>query len=218
MAYISLENVSYTYNERKYPAVNNVTLDIYEGEKVAIMGDNGSGKSTLAKLILGLLKCQKGKVLLDGKAIDTYNLPQVGERLGYISSNPNQMLFNTSVYNEISFGLKWKGKSREETQEYCEQFLKYFKIWHLRNEVPFNLSEGQKQLIAIIAVLVLQPPMLILDEPTKSIDNAQKKNLQLILQEIWSKGTGLIVISHDRDFISYFNGRNIHMVKGKVVK
>lgn len=218
MVIISLQKVSYIYNGRKEAAVKNISLSIGQGEKIAITGLNGSGKSTLAKLILGLLKPQNGKIILDGRPVAKYSLVGVGEKLGYVLQNPSQMLFNTSVYNEIAFGLKWRGKSKNEVHCLCKRYLDFFDLWDLRYELPFNLSEGQKQLVAISAVLALQPRYLILDEPTKSIDTFRKKRLKGILQEIWRRGTGIMVISHDTEFISGFDGRRIHMSKGEVVE
>lgn len=217
MAFISLRQVSYTYNGRKEAAVKDVSLDFARGEKVAITGLNGSGKSTLAKLMLGLLKAQKGEIYLDGRPVAKYSLAEVGEKIGYVLQNPSQMLFNTSVYNEVAFGLKWKGKSKDEVYRTCKSYLEYFNLWPLREEFPFNLSEGQKQLVALTAILALQPGYLILDEPTKSIDTLRKKKLLDILQDIWRQGTGIMVISHDAEFIARFGGRRVHLEKGEVV-
>ena len=218
LPFVSLEGVSYTYSGRKEAAVNNITLSFNKSEKITVTGANGSGKSTLAKLILGLLKPQKGKIILDNRPVDKYSLVEIGEKIGYVLQNPNQMLFNTSVYNEIAFGLKWKAKSKEEVRSLCKKYLDLFQLWEIRHEMPFNLSEGQKQLVVISAVLALQPSFLILDEPTKSIDTFRRKILADILQEIWRQGTGIMIISHDFELIAGFNGRRIHMVKGEIVE
>lgn len=218
MAFISMQGVSYTYNGRKEAAAKNISLNIEEREKISLTGLNGSGKSTLARLILGLLKPQAGNIALDGLPLGEYSLVKIGEKVGYVVQNPSQMLFNTSVFNEIAFGLKWKGKDRDEVFRLCKKYLEFFELWHLRDELPFNLSEGQKQLVVICAVLALQPRYLILDEPTKSIDTFRKKRLKGILQEIWRRGTGIMVISHDMEFLTAFDGRRIHMVKGEVVE
>jgi energy-coupling factor transport system ATP-binding protein len=217
MALLSLKQVSYTYNGRQRAAVKDVSLDINPGEKVTITGLNGSGKSTLAKLMLGLLKAQKGTVLLDGKPVQKYSLPEVGEKVGFLLQNPSQMLFNTTVYNEVAFGLKWRGKSSAEVHRICKRYLEHFSLWQLREAFPFNLSEGQKQLVALTAILALQPACLVLDEPTKSIDVLRKKQLKAVLEDIWRQGTGIIVISHDMDFINGFGGRRVHLVEGEVV-
>ncbi len=216
MVNINLNNVSYTYSGRLEPAVENVTLSLDSGEITAITGLNGSGKSTLARLILGLLKPQEGQVCLDNRPVNSYTLAEVGEKIGYVLQNPNQMLFNTTVYNEVAFGLRWKGMKGEELKARCNQYLELFHLWPLRNKLPFNLSEGQKQMVAISAVLALEPSCLILDEPTKSIDTLRKKILIRVLRDIGCLGTGIIVISHDRSFVDALGGREINMVKGKI--
>ena len=215
MPYIELRSVSYTYSSRVKPAVKEVSLSFDRGEKIAVCGFNGSGKSTLAKLVMGILKPQKGRILLDG--VDSRKNPpwEVGKKLGYIMQNPTGMFFNPTVREEVNFCLKWKGCSpgKETPGEY---YLKYFNIWHLRDEVPFNLSEGEKQLVALSAVLALHPQFLVLDEPTKTIDSLRKEKLQEVLQDIWARGTGLILISHDREFVSRFGGRRVEMEGGEV--
>jgi energy-coupling factor transporter ATP-binding protein EcfA2 len=216
MAFVKLENVSYTYSGRIEPAVNGVSLNLKGGEMLAITGLNGSGKSTLVRLILGLLKAKSGKVYLDDRLINSYTLPGVGEKIGYVLQNPNQMLFNTSVYDEVAFGLRWKGLRGSELENRCFDYLSLFGLWPLRDKLPFNLSEGQKQMVAISAVLALQPSSLILDEPTKSIDSCRKKILNEVLCNINRQGTGVIVISHDRKFVDALGGKAINMHKGKV--
>lgn len=216
MAFIKLEKVSYTYSGRMQPAVDDVSLTLEGGEMAAITGLNGSGKSTLARLILGLLKAKSGKVYLDNRPINSYTLPDVGKKIGYVLQNPNQMLFNTSVYNEVAFGLRWKGLRGNELKKRCFEYLNLFELWPLRNILPFNLSEGHKQMVAISAVLALQPSCLILDEPTKSIDTSRKKILTDALCNIGRQGTGVIVISHDRNFVDALGGREINMYRGKI--
>lgn len=217
MSYIVLDAVSYTYRGQKQAAVKNVSFSLEQTEKVLLTGLNGSGKSTLARLITGLLKPQQGTVFLDDRPVSDYSLPEVGQKLGFVLPNPVQMFFNSSVYNEIAFGLKWRGKSQPETERLCRDYLGHFDLWEHRDQLPFNLSEGQKQLVAITAVLALQPCYLILDEPTRSIDPYRKKRLLEVLQEIWSRGTGLLIITHDREFMAGLKGRRIHMAGGEVV-
>lgn len=197
--------------------MKDVSLQFSKGEKVAILGLNGSGKSTLAKLMLGLLQPQQGRVVVDGRSVERYSLPEIGQKIGFVMQNPNGMLFCTSVLNEVAFGLRWKGYNTGEILEVCKDILTYFDLYHLRNELPFNLSEGEKQLVALCAILALQPEYLILDEPTKSIDAYRRKKLREVLADICSRGTGIIVISHDVEFVAGFNGRKIHMAKGEVI-
>lgn len=217
MLFYELSDVGFTYPGRKEQAIRNVSLQIGQGEKIALTGLNGSGKSTLAKLMMGILRAQQGAVNLEGKPVGSYTLPQIGSRVGYISQNPNIMFFNTSVLEEISFGLRWRGKSRAETGEIAKRYLRNFGLWEERERMPFNLSEGQKQLVAILSMLVLEPAYLILDEPTKSLDTLRKKQLLKTLEEVAQRGKGIIMISHDREFVQRFAGRKIRMKNGEVV-
>jgi len=217
MAFFELDKVSYTYSGRAEPAVADITLSLAKGELAAITGLNGSGKSTLTRLMLGLLKPQSGRLSLEGKPISSYSLAAVGEKIGYVLQNPNQMLFNTSVFNEVAFGLRWKGIKGSDLKERCHHYLDLFNLWSLRDQFPFNLSEGQKQMVAISAVLALHPSCLILDEPTKSIDSYRKDILVEVLAAVNTLGTGVIVVSHDRPFVEALGGREIKMVRGKVV-
>ncbi|OPL10327.1 MAG: hypothetical protein AVO34_11095 [Firmicutes bacterium ML8_F2] len=216
MPYISLNKVSYIYSGRSMPAVKDITLAFEQGEKIALTGMNGSGKSTIARLMLGLLKPQAGTVTLANRPIGDYSLVGIGEKLGYVLQNPTQMLFTTTVYDEIAFGLRWKGVSGTELDTVCKNILKHFALWPLRNKMPLTLSEGQKQLVAICAVLALKPAYLILDEPTKSIDTFRKDILLKTLQDIGRKGTGIIIISHDREFTHRLCDREIKVFDGKV--
>lgn len=216
LSYLALRNVSFTYPGQESPAVKDVSLDIHPGQKIALVGNNGSGKSTLAKLMLGLLRPERGTIILDNKPIREYSLPQVGRKLGYIPQNPNQMIFNTSVFDEINFGLKWKGKTAAEAFHICKMFLEHFGIWSLKGRRPLNLSEGQKQLVVIIAVLVLEPACLILDEPTKNLDTGSKLKLLGVLEDIASRGMGIILITHDKEFVESFHGQTIQMDKGEI--
>lgn len=218
MIYIRLDDVSYTYMGKKEPAVKNISLNFARKEQAAIVGLNGSGKSTLAKLVLGLLTPQKGQIIIDGRQVDKYSLAERGRKIGYVYQNPNQMLFNQSVYEEVAFGLKWKGINGDNVHRTCRELLKYFNLWHLKDEFPFNLSEGEKQMVVLVATLALKPDYLILDEPTKSIDAFRKKRLKEILIDIWKQGTGTIVISHDKEFVSGLDKRVICMLNGEVIK
>lgn len=216
MPYIDLANVVYTYPGRTQPALRGINLSIEKGEIIAITGLNGSGKSTLAKIMVGLLKPQEGCVFLGGRDLRRYTLPEIGARLGFVSQDPGQMLFNLTVSNEVAFGLKWRGKNKDETEKLARSYLRRFGLWHLKNSNPFHLSEGQKQLVVISAIMALSPAFLILDEPTKNIDTFHKKKLQKILFSLANRGTGIILVSHDRDFVPGFGGRKIHLINGEV--
>ncbi len=216
MCFLCLDSVSFTYQGKKTPAVDDISFVFTAKKSVAITGLNGSGKSTLARLMVGLLKPQKGKITLAGRPIENFSLPEIGTKLGFVLQNPSLMLFNTSVYNEVAFGLKWKGKTKVEIQKICYKYLTYFDIWELRNEMPFNLSQGEKQLVVLSSILALEPKCLILDEPTKNIDTYRKNKLKELLKSIRAKGKPLIIITHDYDFAEGLYDTKIHMADGRI--
>ncbi|MGM0653023.1 MAG: energy-coupling factor ABC transporter ATP-binding protein [Bacillota bacterium] len=217
VSYINLQNVSYMYRGRSEPAVKKVSLELYQGESAVLTGLNGSGKSTLARLMLGLLKPQEGAVYLEGKPVSSFSLPEIGARLGYVLQDPSQMLFNTSVYNEVAFGLRWQGLGGDELAARCRYYLESLGLWKLRGKMPLTLSEGQKQLVAVCAVLALEPAILILDEPTRSIDTYHREILINRLLQIGKDGTGIMVITHDRDLVKTLGSREIKMQEGEVI-
>lgn len=217
MPYIVIEDISYTYPGKSEPAVKNVSLLIRKGEKVSITGLNGSGKSTLVKVILGFLKPQRGKVYLDKKPLKEYNLQEIGSKLGFVSQRPEQMIFNTCVYDEVAFGLNWRNFSRDKINKICKYYLEYFNLLEYSDQIPLSLSEGQKQLVVISAIMALNPQFIIFDEPTKSIDIARRKNLVELMKKVWRDGTGMIVVSHDKEFVKSLGTRNIRMHKGEVI-
>ena len=126
------------------------------------------------------------------------------------------MIFNTTLFDEISFGLKQQGIVKEKIELTVDGYLKEFDLFELRNKNPFKLSDGQKQLLVISAVLAMQNKFIILDEPTTGIDKVNKKRLVNLLNKINSEGTGIILISHDNHLINDLNCREIFMCKGEV--
>ncbi|HJO94668.1 MAG TPA: ABC transporter ATP-binding protein [Victivallales bacterium] len=218
MDYITINHVYYKYCSAEDYAVKDISINISKGELLLITGGNGSGKSTLLKLIMKAVKPESGNINLEGKSLNSYSINEIGQKIGFVFQNPNHMIFNTTVYNEFAFGLKQIKKSSTEIDKLAEYYLKKFDLYHLSNSNPFNLSEGQKQLLIISAVLAMKPDFLILDEPTTGIDKNHKQILIEILNTIHSDGTGIIIISHDNKLINELNGREIFMQQGKIVE
>ena len=170
----------------------------------------------MAKIMIGLLKPQEGHVFLDGRDIKSYTFPEIRARLGFVSQEPKQMNFNLTVDNEIAFGLKWRKRGYVKIKTLVGNQLHYYSLSPYTDENSFNLSKGQKQMVAISAIMALSPIFLILDEPTKNIDTYLKGKLQKNLLNIATHGTGIILISHDTDFLSSFEGRNFRLNNGIV--
>ena len=216
MDYIKLKNISFEYSKGK-KVINNISTKMYKEEITAILGANGSGKTTLGKLTMGILKPINGEIHLFNRDIKDLSLGQIGSKIGYLFQNPEKQFFAQTVEDEVGFVLKVKGFSKEYIDEKVNDLLNLFQLSHLREEFPLRLSQGEKQRLAIAAVLANEPEYLILDEPSKGLDIDRKKTLIKILKEMNSSGRGMTVISHDNDFVNQLSHRVIEMHRGEIL-
>ncbi|MCT4621782.1 MAG: ATP-binding cassette domain-containing protein [Marinisporobacter sp.] len=198
---ISMKKLCFTYeNEKK--ALKGVNLSIFKGEIFGIMGENGGGKSTLLKNISGLVKPTKGKLLVKGE-------------VGYLSQNPNDYLFNDTVYEEIKYTLDQKGiNDLSRIEKVCKELdiLKY------KDKNPRDLSGGEKQRVALASILVMEPEILILDEPTRGLDRNLKERLGRIIKELQRNGKTVILVTHDVEFVGKYCDRVCLMFDGSVAQ
>jgi len=215
--YIELDDVSFAY-ERCAPVIGGLSLKLYKEQFTAITGPNGSGKTTLGKIMTGILRPQKGCVIICGRDSAGMKLGEIGQRIGYLFQNPGLQIFAPSVQEEISFALGLKGCSKEEIDSRVSRSLRDFDLTNLSDAFPFKLSRGEKQRLAIAAVLVNKPDFLILDEPTTGLDMERRRALSDILLGLKEKGIGMAVISHDRVFIDRLADRTIKMHGGEIVE
>lgn len=197
--------------------IDSLSLSLYKGETAALAGPNGAGKTTLGKLLTGILKPLAGKVLLFGEDTTAIPLSQIGQKVGYCFQNPEQQLFTASVEDEISFGLKYRGASPEHISRVTEYLLKLFEIEYIRKSFPLNLSWGEKRRLILAANLALEPEYLILDEPTIGLDDERIGTLSQVLGRLRENGMGMLLISHNQDFIEENARRIIIMEKGRIV-
>jgi energy-coupling factor transport system ATP-binding protein len=163
------------------------------------MGSNGSGKTTLGKVIMGMLTPTAGTVRLEGRPIQDYPLAQRGRRIGYVFQNPERQLFAATVADEIGFALKYRGLAPETIQERVAELLALMELDRYARTFPYNLSHGEKQRLALAAVLALEPEFIILDEPSTGLDWARKRRLATVLARV-RRQVGYIIISHDGGF------------------
>jgi len=165
--------------------LNGITLEIAQGEAITIMGPNGSGKTTLARCLNGLLLPTSGEIEVDG--LDTQNAPnslEIKKRVGMIFQNPENQIVSTSVEREIAFGLENLGVPRKQMHEIVDQMLCQFHLTEYRKYPPHVLSGGEKQRLAIAAVMAMNPKYLILDEPTSFLDSIGKREILALLKRI----------------------------------
>ncbi|HHV46352.1 MAG TPA: ABC transporter ATP-binding protein [Tissierellia bacterium] len=215
MHYIEIRDVDFEYEKGK-SVFQNLSLNIDKNETIALMGPNGSGKTTLGKLMAGILKPTKGQVNVFSR--DTRGIPlhEIGLRIGYLFQNPEKQFFANTVYDELGFVMKIKGYDEEYIKEKVEEKLELFQLKGLVNHSPFLLSQGEKQRLAIAAVLMNEPEYLILDEPTTGLDKKRKDMLLNLLFMLKNQGIGMTIISHDRRFVERICSRFIYISRGEI--
>lgn len=200
MALITLENVSFSY-DKKINALTDVSLNIEQGEYVAVIGHNGSGKSTLAKLLNALVKADSGKVVVDGlDATDKKNFFDIRKCVGVVFQNPDNQLVASIVEDDIAFGPENLGVPREEIGKRIDFALNAVGMEKFRRSSPERLSGGQKQRIAIAGVLALQPKALVLDESTAMLDPKGRKEVLSVVKKLnKEQNVTVINITHYMD-------------------
>lgn len=213
---IEARGLAFSYS-RKVSFIEGMDLSLGKGEATALVGPNGAGKTTLGKLLTGIIKPSAGELFHFGE--DTLQLPlsRIGQKVGYCFQNPDQQLLAASVEEEIAFGLKYRGASREYIKHTTESLLNLFEISHLRKSFPLNLSWGEKRRVVLAACLALDPHYLVLDEPTIGLDGERIKILSRILVRLLENGIGMLLISHDQDFIQENAQRILHLQRGNIV-
>ncbi|GAB1476103.1 hypothetical protein MASR2M70_09350 [Bacillota bacterium] len=216
-AYEELKGKRHQRGEKPRPAVADVNLTLYEGEAAAIRGSNGAGKTTLGKLLTGIIKPSLGKVVIFGKDAGEMSLSEIGGKIGYGFQNPERQLFASTVEEEIGFGLYYGGMPKEKVSRITEGLIKLFQLEACRDSFPLNLSYGEKKRVALAAALALSPEYLILDEPTLGLDARRIDILNQVLEELKSRGTGMLIISHNEEFIRQITSRVLTMERGQII-
>lgn len=194
-------------------ANSNINLDIKSRSFNAIIGSNGAGKSTLVKAIMGFVN-YNGSIKLMGHEVKKLKFKDIGIKIGYVSQNPNDYLSKDTVYDELKFTLNNYGLDDDDLIDYT---LKQLNIYEFKLKNPRDLSGGEKQRAAIASVLVLKPEILILDEPTRGLDEEVKYKLGSILKTLNDNGSTIIMITHDLDFAARFCSNFILMFDGEVI-
>ena len=180
---IEVSNVWFSYDKKRY-VLKEINAEFHEGRYYAIMGDNGSGKTTLLKHLNGLLKPDKGKILVDGLDTATTPVSVLSRKVALSFQNPEDMFFSNTVYDEVAFALKNFGYKEDKIDELTRRALSIFNLDRYLNYSPFNLSEGEKRRLAIACIYVWGPKYLVLDEPTAGQDQIQREMLTLAIEPV----------------------------------
>jgi len=213
---VQIENLWHQYPDGTV-ALRGIDLLIHDGEFVGIIGQNGSGKSTLVSHLLGLLRPSYGRVLLFGKDVSKFSVPEMAKSVGFIFQDPDLMLFQTSVWSEIAFGPSNVGLPPEEIEERVRDSLKMMRLVGFEKRHPHALSRGQRHRVAIASILAMRPRVLIADEPTTGQDYGATKYYLELLRKMNQEGATILVISHDMKTIAKYVDRVIVLRDGRVL-
>ena len=211
---LELDNISYN-NEKQI--LKNVSFKINKGDMAAIVGRNGAGKSTISKLVCGFYKPTSGRILFDGKDMVDYTIKERSEKIGFVMQNPNQMISKTMVYDEVAFGLKIRGLSDSEIKERVYETLRICDLYGYRNWPISALSFGQKKRVTIASILVLNPDMIILDEPTAGQDFKHYTEIMEFLVDLNKKGVTILMVTHDMHLMLEYTNKVIVLSEGEKI-
>lgn len=213
---VEVENVSFAYDDVK--VLRNVTCEIRKGEKIALIGKNGAGKTTLARLICGVNRPTEGVIKLQGKDYKALSIKEVGEMIGYVMQNPNQMLVKDIIHEEVEMALKLRGYSAEEIEERTRKALQMCDLYSMRNWPISSVSYGQRKRITIAAVLALEPDVMIMDEPTAGQDYRHYVEIINFINELNEKyGKTIVLITHDMHLAIENTDRAIVFSDGQMI-
>lgn len=202
---IKFDNVSFTYAEATHPALKQLSLEIKQGEVAIFCGKSGSGKSTIAKLINGLIpKVQtgdiEGDIYLNQQSMAELSMYEISTMVGSVFQNPKTQFYNVDTTSELAFNLENQGVPPATIMQKIEQTMNYFELTHLLQRNIFELSGGEKQMIACASVLISKPEIVVLDEPSSNLDMYSIKKLQQMIRYLKQQGTTVIIIDHRLDY------------------
>lgn len=213
---VEIKNLKYVYSDRTV-ALKDVSINIEEQKKVAILGANGSGKSTLLQHFNGILLPQEGSVNIKGISSCKENLYDIRKMVGFVFDNPDDQLFSTTVYEDIAFGPRNLKYEETKVEEIVEKVLDLVDIRKLKDKQPYNLSFGQKKKVAIAGVLAMKPEIMIFDEPFSGLDPYSLEQFLNILETLYNIGHTVIITTHDVDIAYGWADECIVLKEGEVL-
>ena len=213
---LEVKNLAFSHDGIKN-TINDVSFHLKKGEILAVLGNNGAGKSTLCRLITGILKPQKGSIFLNNQCIDSWSIKQKGSSIGYVMQNPNQMISQHMIKDEIALGLKCRNYSKEEIDKKVEEVLKICGLYPYRNWPVSALSYGQKKRVTIASILAINPEVIILDEPTAGQDYKHYTEFMEFIKELSAQGISIILITHDMQLTLEYCHRAVVLSGGEKI-
>ena len=212
---LKVEGLSVSYGDN--PAIiEDMSFSLKKGERLAIVGKNGAGKSTLAKALCGFVSSQ-GKLTYKGQDISQDSIAERSERIGFVLQNPNQMISQTMIFDEVALGLRLRGIEEAEVEECVHEVLKTCGLYSFRNWPISALSFGQKKRVTIASILVLKPEIIILDEPTAGQDYKTYTDIMNFLDSLQKQGHTIVMITHDMQLMLEYSDRCLVVVEGEII-
>lgn len=212
---LEVENVDFKYDESEQ-ILFDINTKIRKGEMLAIVGKNGAGKSTLCKVICGFERNYNGKIIFDHEDVTDKSIRARARNIGYVMQNPNQMISQSMIFDEVALGLKNTGLSEEEIRERVYDVLKICGLYSFRNWPISALSFGQKKRVTIASILVMGPQIIILDEPTAGQDFRHYTDIMDFLDELNREGKTIIMVTHDMHLMLEYTDRSLVFADGKL--
>ena len=213
---LEVKGLSFGY-QKGQQTLRDVSFSIGKGEMVSIVGRNGAGKSTLSKLICGFETPDAGEIFLNGKSLAEENIRRRAQHIGYVMQNPNQMISKTMIYDEVALGLQRSGLTEEQIREKVEATLRVCGLYPFRNWPISALSFGQKKRVTIASVLVLDPELILLDEPTAGQDFRHYTDIMEFLRGLNARGVTVVMITHDMHLMLEYTRRALVFCDGRLI-
>lgn len=217
MSKLEFKNVSFTY-PNGFKAINDLNLVVNSSEKVAIVGQNGAGKSTCAKLMNGLLRPSSGKILLDGKNTKDMTTAQISRKVGYVFQNPNDQIFNSTVYDEVAFSLRALKVDEDEMDKRVRQACEICELSEYLDDHPYDLPFSTRKFITIAITIANDCDIFIFDEPTAGQDAYSMSCLKRVIDHLHDLDKTIITITHDMEFVVENFDRVVVMSNKEIIK
>lgn len=211
---IEFKNASVSY-DGELPILRDVSFRIPDGDFVAFVGTNGAGKSTTMRLINGLLKPSSGQVLIDGVSTTQLRTSQLAAKVGFLFQNPDRQICCSTVREELLFGFRAQGRADAEAEAKVDAMIERFGFDG--DAEPFLLNRGTRQLLALASIIVMEPPVVVLDEPTTGLDFRECAKVMDVIAELNARGTTVVMVCHDMEVVADYAKRVIAMTAGQVV-
>ena len=212
---LKVEGLSVSYGDNP-TIIEDLSFSLKKGERLAIVGKNGAGKSTLAKALCGFVPSQ-GKLTYEGQDISQDSIAERSERIGFVLQNPNQMISQTMIFDEVALGLRLRGIEEAEVEARVHEVLKTCGLYSFRKWPISALSFGQKKRVTIASILVLKPEIIILDEPTAGQDYKTYTDIMNFLDSLQKQGHTIVMITHDMQLMLEYSDRCLVVVEGKII-